>query len=148
MNIKERCWQIIIYNNWIELSINKAKLLNKYKYDGKTVENDQYPLLLYWAKIANFVNMMRNLYIDQKKWDENNNTPFCLVGWRLQFDDNPNSFKSADRIKRQCKELIWDDYIECLRDWESLGIDSSDDETKQKIVDFLNQLVENKKATS
>ena len=144
--LEEKDWKIIIsvWNN--KIYISKAVLSNKYEYKGRITSNKEYPFYLYWAKIANFVNMMRKFYIEPEKWDKKNYTPFCLVRWALQFDDNPNSFNFGTRIKRKWKELIWDDYIECLRDWESLGIDSSNDETKQKIVDFLNQLVKEKKS--
>ena len=146
--VEERDWMVIISVWTNELYIDKSLLSNKYEYNREIIANADYPFYLYWAKIANFVNMMRNFYINPKKWDEKNEAPFSLIDWVLQFDDNPKSFKSTDRIKRKFKELIWDDYIECLRDWESLWINPLDDEIKQKIVDFLNQLVENKRTTS
>ena len=145
MNIKERGWQIIIYNNGTKLSIDKEKLLNKYKYDGKTV--DQYPLLLYWAKIANFINRMRKFYINPKKRDESNNKPFRIIDWSLQFDDDPSTFEWRDKIRREWAERFWDDYIECLNDWNSLWISNNDKNTQQKIADLLNQLVKYRKKT-
>ena len=147
MNIKERGWEIIIYNNGTELSINKTKLSNKYKYDGKTVENDQYPLLLYWAKIANFINMMRKFYINPKKRDKSNNKPFRIIDWSLQFDDDPSTFEWRDKVRREWAERFWDDYIECLNDWNSLWISNNDKNTQQKIADLLNQLVKYRKMT-
>ena len=147
MNIKERGWQIIIYNNWIELSIDKKKLLNKYEYDDKTVENNQYPLLLYWAKIANFINMMRKFYINPKKRDKSNNKAFRIINWSLQFDDDPSTFGWRNRIRRKSAERFWDDYIECLNDRNSLWISNNDKNTKQKIANLLNQFLESRKTS-
>lgn len=145
MNIKERNWNIIICDKWCELLIDKTKLSNKYEYNGKDIENDQYPLLLYWAKIANFINMMRNLYIDTKKRDKKNDKPFCIKDWILKFDDDPSTFSWSDRLQREWAELFWDDYIDCLNDWSNLWINTSDTGTQQKICNFLNQLVENRR---
>ena len=70
-----------------------------------------------------------------------NLSPFCIKDWLLQFDDNPSKFSWKDWVKRIWAELVGDDYIECLKDWKSLWIDPSDEETKQKIADFLNVIV-------
>lgn len=139
--LEERDW-IIVVSVWTnELSINKWLLSNKYEYEEEVIANKNYPFYLYWAKIANFVNMMRKLYINPKKWDKQNKKTFCLIDWCLQFDDDSNTFEWRDKSKRKIKEKLGDDYIKCLKDWESLWIKSSDNKTQQKIVNFLNQLV-------
>lgn len=147
INVQERGWSIVISKGSNDLLINKSNLSKKYEYAGKVIENENYPLYLYWVKIANFINMMSKLYIDSCKWDKNNNKPFCLIDWSLQFDDDPNAFEWWDKVKRKWKSVIWDDYIECLNsnNWNSLWISSWDHDTQQRIVDFLNQLIDYRK---
>ena len=125
-NIKMYFWKNI-------LEINENNLLTS--YNGE--ESRRYPMVVYAPKIANFINRMRHNYIDSKKYDKNNPTPFCIKNWLLQFDDDPYKLSGLDRAKRVTKEKIWDDYIECLKNRESLWIKSSDNDTKQKIVNLF-----------
>lgn len=140
-NLTEKDWLIIIsvWNN--QLSIDRTHLLTFYPYKEECIKSEKFPLYLYGAKIANFINMMRNMYINPQKRDKKNKTPFRIIDWSLQFDDNPFTHKDlSTQARRVGKQIKWDDYIECLRDWNSLWLDSWDNDTKQKIADFLNQL--------
>lgn len=144
INLEEKWWNIVISLWENKLSINKNRLSNKYEYDWKTIQKENYPLYLYWAKIANFINMMRKLYINTKSRDKKNNTPFTVKDWKLEFDDDPSKFSWKDRVRRRWAELIKrDDTITVLEDRSQLWISSLDNETQQKIANFLNRLVKN-----
>ena len=132
-NIKMYFWKNI-------LEINENNLLTR--YNGE--ESRRYPMVVYAPKIANFINRMRHNYIDPKKYDKKNPAPFRIKKWSLQFDDDPYTLSGVDKAKRIAKETLWDDYIECLKNRESLWIKPSDDNTKQKIVNLLNRLVKEK----
>lgn len=141
INMEEKWWNVIISLWKNKLNINKSHISDRYKYDGKNIQDENFPFYLYWAKIANFINLMRKLYINKKSQDKSNDRPFRIINWSLQFDDNPLKLIWDKWRTRIWAELTWDDYIECLRNWWLLWISSSDNETKQKIADFLNKLI-------
>ena len=142
LSIEEGNVYIINIYDWNDkLEIPWWSLSKYYEYGWKVEEYSNFPFFLYWPKIANFISRMRHDYIDSKKYDMKNLSPFCIKDWLLQFDDNPSKFSWKDWVKRIWAELVGDDYIECLKDWKSLWIDPSDEETKQKIADFLNVIV-------
>lgn len=143
--LEEKWWNFVISLWENKLFIDKNRLSDSYEYEWKTTQKEKYPLYLYWAKIANFINMMRKFYINTKSRDKKNNAPFAVKDWKLEFDDNPIKFSKKEMRKRIWASVIWDDTIVVLDDRSKLWISPSDGETKQKIVNFLNKLVQSMK---
>lgn len=120
---------IVVNNQTLSLSEN----VFSDKYNGK--ENLSFQKNLYPQRLAVFINKMRHDYIDPKKWGSD--SPFSIDKKGLmRFDD---SIFTSD-IRRIWANLLWDTWVEALRDRSLLWIKPTDTDTKQKIVDFLNKL--------
>ncbi len=155
-------WEVVLWEPYrsiyfsdtnVWLNIDRNKLSNKHKWE----KNDEYDENLYLPKIANFMNRMIYNYIDTESRNKNNPSPFSINKlWDLVLDDDPYSVK-LDKIKNSERENIkkeweerkkekekpWNHKLVCLRYRSELGI--RDKETKQSIVNALNEMVMEKK---
>ena len=105
-------------------------------------KNSSYKYCLYPPRLSVFINKMRNNYIDNKKYSKETKTPFGLSkNWNLLLTDDADSHEWTDYIKRKASSILWDKTINILEDWSLLWIDKNDDETKWKIINFLNSLI-------
>ncbi len=133
--LREKDWKIIIGSWKNAFSIDKKYLSNTYKYKWEIVKNDSYPLHLYWAKIANFINRMKHDYINPKKWA--NDSPFSFSSkWYLCFNEWWTS-SMWGFIRSLYK---WSETLTVLKsDWKSaLWITSN--VAKKNLVNHLNTL--------
>ena len=133
--VKEEKWKIIITSWENTLSINRENLSHSYEYEWDNNHNNNYPLYLYWSKIANFINRMKHDYINPKKWANNN--PFSLDSkWCLCF----NEWWTSSMWGFLRSLYKWSKTLTILEDnWESsLWIISNN--VKNDLVEFLNTL--------
>lgn len=159
-------WKIIFGKESIELKIaHQSLILEKSKlsknFDGQI--NDKYPLFLYAPRIVVFIQKIRNLYIDETKGQIK--SPFLLnKAWELVFIPNSKK-KVADEAIKNLWARIADTVIDfasdfglleketqnsryksdkrtisILKNWNLLGIDKDDIETKSALMNFLNAL--------
>lgn len=158
--------QLTWQDKTIEIKINELKLkLNKGKLSEtfKNTHNKQYPVFLYWPRIALFIQKMRNLYMKEKIGKGEN--PFQMDKlWDIVFIPNLSKIWSGNLMQDiggivsditfNIIGEIWEKggniknkyysteqrTVTVLKNRNLLWIDPHDTEIKQKIINFLNQL--------
>lgn len=131
-DIIEKKDKFIMKIQWKELEIPFNVLSTEFNWDT----NDLYRMYLYAPRLSVLINRMIHDYLDDKKRDSNNNTPFSIKNWKMEFDDDPSKFSWRDWRRRRSASLVWDDTIMVLENRSKLWI--KDNNFKYKVAEYLN----------